>query len=223
MKLLNILQTREHHFNNTFAGMCNRNIATEDNIDGKAVMEIEHVIYAKLLNVSQLEKATSKTYQEQWNMYIPKSMENAAQGSIRIRKVVENENTEYHLTTKVKKGDDKLEVTVSTTEDNFMQFKFLAPDGLIKDRFCFPVENSELVWEIDMFMKPDGSYHEWCKIDLEVKDKSIELPPLPIQFSEVILPKGFGREQPDEEAEVLIADLYANCFRSKNQYVDQVK
>jgi hypothetical protein len=221
MKLLNVLTTGEKRFQAAFENLANLSIATEDNADGKAVIECEHVIYAKLINVAQLEKATSKTHQEQWNMYIPKTEDNAAQGSIRIRKIVEGEKIEYHLTTKVKKGEDKLEVSVPTTEDNFVQFKFLSPDGLIKDRFCFPVENSELVWEIDMFLKEDGSYHEWCKIDLEVKDRSQELPPLPIEFADVILPKGFGREQPDEEAEATIAKLYEECFRTKNIYTNK--
>lgn len=199
-----------------------RALAMEEEANGKVVHEKEHVIYAKLSNVDLLQAASGKVRQEQWGIYIDKTDDNAGQGSVRVRLVQEEgKPDQYVLTTKVKKDDStKLEVTVPTTQDNFLQFKFLSNDGLRKDRYHFPIQGTDLVWEIDMFLKEDGTYHEWCKIDLEVDDLEAPIPELPIEFDEVILPKGYGRKD-EATAETLIETLYDQCFKTKNTFINK--
>ena len=200
-------------------------MALEEISNGVAFKEIEHTFYGRISDMKDLELAASSEHQEQWQLRIPKTAENAGSGGIRVRKTIPSGGSEvqYVLTTKLKSGDegDQIEVPIPTTEDNFEQFKKLSTDGMIKDRYFFPVPDSELVWEIDMFFLPGrgaGSkeYYDFCKIDLEVKDRSAPIPELPIHFTELITAK-FGDRTDAEEARVNA--LYHNEFVAKNQFI----
>lgn len=194
----------------------NSRTALEEVSDGKAVKEIEHTFYARLVNPDDLLQAAGKEHQEQWEIKIDKSDKNASKGSIRIRKTVkENSEPEYVITTKVPVPgtNDKIETPVPTTEGQFKSFKVMAESGMIKDRFFFPVDGSDLVWEIDMFLKPEGGYFEWCKIDLEVKSREDQIPPLPIEFAGIIMNQTGERT---EEEETRVRALYDTEFLTKN-------
>jgi hypothetical protein len=200
-----------------------RALALEEVADGVAFREIEHVLYARVPNFEELKKAASSEHQEQWEIKIPKTAENSSAGSMRIRRTVKNsDQVEYVLTTKTVMGSegDKLEVPIPTTLDNFQQFKRFSNRGMVKDRYFFPVEGTDLVWEVDMFYRPgatigSGDYHEWCKIDLEVKDRAAPLPPLPIELTDVIAAP-YGKRSEAEEAKV--TSLYHNEFITKNEH-----
>lgn len=197
--------------------------ASMEDADGQAVKEIEHVIYARLSDFSQLEKAASKVFQEQWNLPVKHHDGNAGSGGVRVRKtVVEGAEPTFEVTSKVKIEQDTevkaaIETTVATTEDMFETFRFLGDAGMIKTRYHFPIIGSELVWEVDCFHKADGSFHEWVKIDLEVASAEDQLPDLPMSFDEVILPEGYGREGDQEER---IKGLYRDYFTTPNPYLE---
>lgn len=209
-------------FGHIFDAGHKRHVAVEEASDGKAIREIEHTIYARLTDQSQLKKASSMEKHEQWEIKISKSDLNAGKGGIRVRKTEVGDGApEYVLTTKVVANDagDKIELPIPTNEDNFQQIKFLAERGMIKHRYHFPVVGTELVWEVDMFPKQDGEgYHEWCKIDLEVNDRETPIPELPLNFEEVIMPKGYGR-QDDAVAEEQITKIYDQCFLARNPFL----
>lgn len=196
--------------------------ALEEVADGKAIREIEHTIYARIVDFGQLQKAASMEKHEQWEIKVPKTDLNAGRGGIRVRKTeIEGGEPVYVLTTKITANEsgDKIELPIPTNEDNFHQIKFLSERGMIKHRYHFPIVGTELVWEVDMFPKQDGEgYHEWCKIDLEVQDRDAPIPELPLNFEEVIMPKGYGRE--DEEAsEAKVTALYDQCFLARNPFL----
>lgn len=193
-------------------------VALEENADGTANDEIEHVFYARLADPSQLENADSREFQEQWEIKVPKTDENAAAGGLRIRKTVTTDGkVEYVLTSKVKvNATKKIEVGVPTTEDQFASFKYLAPGGMIKDRFVFLIEGSDRKWEVDVFHRPEGGYHEWVKIDLEVTDINDPIPPFPIDLRDVI----DGRpDKHNEDEEARIRALYSSDFITKNPHL----
>lgn len=201
--------------------------AMEEQSDGNLHREREHVLYAKLSDFEVLKGAQSMEHQEQWEVKIPKTEKNAAEGKFRIRKTVKGGGApEYVLTTKVNASSDRgdnLEVSVPTTEANFAQFKALAHSGMIKDRFFFPVEGSELVWEVDVFyvkgsQPGSGQYEQWVKIDLEVPDLETPLPPLPQGFGEVISAP-YGKRTEQEEARV--TSLYHNEFIMPNPFLQK--
>ena len=198
------------------------NHAMEEAQDGKLFKEIEHVIYARLTDPSQLQKAASSELNEQWEIRVPKTEDNAGEGCLRVRKThPKGKDPYYVMTTKVKANadGDKLELPIPSNEDQFKMFRFLAGKGMIKERFFFPIMGTDLVWEVDMFPKGDGTYHEWCKIDLEVESRDTELPTLPMTFAEVILPKGFGNLS-DEEHDSKVSALYDQFFITKNPYLN---
>lgn len=199
-------------------------LSLEEVSDGKLFKEIEHTLYVRLSDLSQLDRAKSMEHQEQWEIRIPKTDVNGGKGSIRIRKTtVAEQAPEYVLTTKTIVGEegDKDEVPVPTTEAMFNQFKILSPHGMIKDRYFFPVEDSELVWEVDMFLMPgtkpgEKQYHPWAKIDLEVKDRSKALPAFPLEVAEMIGADGEAHTDAEREQ---VAKLYQTDFITRNQYL----
>jgi hypothetical protein len=195
-------------------------LSMEEVADGKPNKEVEHVLYARIVNFEDLKKADSMEHQEQWEIKLPKSEKNGAGGKIRVRKTVHNGTSEpeYVITTKLNIGQegDVIEVPVPTTVAMFDSFKYLSEFGMKKDRYCFKVEGTDLVWEVDAFIKPEGGYWEYCKIDLEVKDRSDAMPPLPIDFRDVIVGKS---EHLTEAEQMKIRSLYENEFLTKNEHL----
>lgn len=203
------------------AGLLRRvvNLAVEEISDGQSHKELEYEFYARVLNPEELKKAASKEEQEQWEIKIPRTDANAVGGKIRIRKTVKAEGMapEFVLTTKTKLADGShIEVPVPTTEDNFIQFKYLSEGGMFKDRYTFPVEGTDMKFEVDMFKKPEGGYYEWCKIDLEVETMGGQVPPFPIELGDIITAQE-GERSEAEEAK--IRSLYEYEFITKNQFL----
>jgi len=189
----------------------------EDNVDGQFNKEIEYVFYARITDFKQLEKANSKVRQEQWEIKVPLAGDNAAKGTIRVRsEKQENEDPQYILTTKIainEKGD-KMEVSIPSTAEQFVQFKFLSNSGMRKDRYSFKAEDG-LVWEVDVFLDPKGGYYQWCKIDFEVPDRGIEIPAFPIDFDETIDATDLQRDSAEDKK---VQSLYDQYFITKNVY-----
>lgn len=180
--------------------------------------EIEHVFYARITDFNQLKKATSVVYQEQWEIRLPLTTKNAAKGSMRVRKVMEKgKPTQYILTSKIalNESGDKMEVSLETTADQFVVFKFLANQGMIKYRYTFELENG-LKWEIDVFVNQEGGHYQWCKIDFEVPNHNTPVPNFPIDFHDVI--KGGSQLQRGSSEDKRVTELYDNYFLTKNLY-----
>lgn len=198
----------------------NASIALEEDATGVAAVETEHVFYVYITDFKQLDKAASKIHQEQWEIKVPRTDKNATSGGIRVRLVQEGDGPkQYCLTSKVviNAEGDKDEVTTETTADMFVHFAFLSQGGMIKDRYTFPIDGSDLVWEVDMFLKPDGSYHNWAKIDLEVPDRNAPIPEqFPVSFSQIISGDASRRNEAESRK---ISELYSQFFLTPNQYV----
>jgi hypothetical protein len=194
--------------------------ALEERADGAAQKEREYVFYARLGEGYEMPSTDDKERQEQWTIKIPMSDANAAQGDIRVRKTDLFDHgdlgqTEYVLTTKVR-GDDVDEVPIVSTADQFMHFKRLAESGMLKDRYTYPIEGTDLKWEVDVFLKPGGGFWPWVKIDLEVPGDApadFPIPAFPIEAEEWIKAQD-GERTPAEEAQV--RELYDTMFLTKN-------
>ena len=195
-----------------------RALALEETSDGKANKEIEHVFYGRVTNLEELKNATAKENQEQWEIKIPKSDGNGGTGRVRIRKTTASDgNIEYVMTTKTAEDDGSdTEVPIPTTQANFEQFQRIAEAGMIKDRYSFHIEGSSLVFEVDMFIKPEGGYHDWCKVDIEVSDLNAPIPPMPITLDNLI--DSNPNNQSDSDRAQITA-LYAHAFLTKNKFV----
>lgn len=207
----------------------------EDATDGKVTKEIEHMFYAHVDSAEALFAAASVEIQEQWGLWHDKTDKNAGSGSVRIRKTVfkgVNENglvavrqmAQYVMTTKIRTSSgDALEIPIVTTEDNFKAFRLLAESGMIKHRYIFPIPNTDLKWEVDMFVVPgekmsSTKYLPWCKIDLEVKDKSAPIPEFPAGFSDAFAAS--LKEMTDEQKAVV--EMLKPCMSLPNPHVTKV-
>ena len=170
-------------------------------------------------------------------------------GAIRVRKTTtfaesgeENDDAKYVLTTKFKESVDGIksntETDVDINEDIFKQFLSVAETYMNKTRYKFRVEKLEvtvgetvhqldtkdLIFEVDTFVKADGSMSHYCKIDLEVqglKEQFVQLGitasdlkynlkvgALPFKPTNLVLNDGSD----DPEKKALISKIYDNEF-----------
>lgn len=192
-------------------------LGMEGLVDGKVTKEIEHVYYVQLANFEQLSKADSVEKQEQWEIKLEKTPMNAAKGKIRVRMTDDGagEGPKYILTTKVTTKDgDNYEVETETSPDMMRLFKFLAEKGMKKERYHFPVDG--LVYEVDMFRQPDGSFFEWAKVDLEVPNRETTIPPFPLEYVRIIT-EPYGKRSAEDEK--LISGFFDNEYVTKNEYL----
>jgi hypothetical protein len=202
----------------------------EEASTGKAYIERELTFYGRLTDFTQLEKAISKEHHEQWEIKLPKKEDTLVSGRIRVRKTIPNitdvDKVEYIQTTKTKLDDGKSEkeVAIPTTIDGLEQFRLMSSAGMIKDRFSYSIPDTNLEYEIDLYYKPgakigSNDYHEWVKVDLEIKDPNKpfpeldSIPELPITLEDLITTQT-GERTPEEEAKVL--ELYDTVFLTKS-------
>jgi len=208
-------------------------MALEEAATGVVGNEIEYVYYARLKDVSILDKATAIEDQEQWTIKLDKTPKTASPGTLRVRKTTVDSKTEFVLTIKIPQESlqdvniqsntqvpvtiqNMREVALEATEDAFELFKRLSSNGMVKTRYCLPVEGSDLVLEVDRFKLPNGEYSEWVKIDIEVKSPLVEKLQLPEAFTEVVYNQ--KNEQTQEEKD-FVWNLYENVFLTKNVFL----
>lgn len=187
---------------------------------GKAVREKEHTVYARILDFSQLKKADKAEIQEQHVIPVERTVENRGSGKIRIRKVTSRSgDVRYELTTKSDVKEGKIEVTVPTTEENFIQFKVMASVSMFKHRYTFTDEGSGLKWEVDAVPDGNGGYYPWVRAEIEVKDLKDKVPEFPIKTEEIIYPPELS-ETSEEEYKEKTDKLNSRFFVKGNVYLD---
>lgn len=183
----------------------------EEEATGQVVREKEAEIYVEIADFNQLVNASSVDRQEQWSIKTPPSVHFPRGGQLRVRRVDDGatgQDIQYVLTGKIpqgKGGGDRLEVSQEVSQDVFDLFKCLAEKGMVKDRYYFPIKDTDLCWEIDVFPMADGCYAPWAKIDLENPPEA--LPPLPIQVKTQL----DGRSN-DPAVQAKIRELYDQYF-----------
>lgn len=191
--------------------------------EGKAVREIEHTIFARLLNFEQLKSATHAEVQEQYIVSVDKSEENAGEGQIRVRKITDRSgNTRYEMTTKNTVKDGKVEVTIPTTEENFTQIKVLSNLSMLKHRYTFPIKGTDYKWEVDAVPDGNGGYFPWVRAEIEVKSKEDKGGEFPLKAEEVYMKAPLG-EMSDEDFKEKTEPLMVKFFKRGNPFVNDGK
>ena len=156
--------------------------------------ELEYIVWAKLTDFKDLHKASRAVKQEQVSMLLPKTDKNLVGGVLRVRKTVEaNGEVDYKLTIKQKHsgGDGQplnTEANVKVDENVYLQVAGIAESLVVKHRYYYPIEGTDLEWEVDAAPDNEGGYHEWVRLEVEVPNKDYKLPELPFPTEEVILP-----------------------------------
>lgn len=149
---------------------------------GKTELEIEFTIYAELQDTRVLEQAVTKELQQQVNI----SLDTETDIRQRIRSV---NDKRWILTTKepAERGFGNLETECDISKDMFGTLMRATKEKLVvKTRYFFPIPGTNLQWEVDVFNTKSGGEHPWVKIDLEVPNLEMEIPPLPFQVNSII-------------------------------------
>lgn len=141
--------------------------------DGSTELEREYEIYGTVEDPAVLLKAERTEYQEQWGLP-------THTGSIRVRETRQGDKTVYTQTIKIKTAEGNEENEMEVSEETFNIFKRLVPNGLLKNRYFFPIPDSKLVLEVDVFQDLEGNVCPDVKIDLEV--------PAGVDISQVVIP-----------------------------------
>jgi CYTH domain-containing protein len=180
--------------------------ALEDMENGQAAREKEYVWYGILTNPQELQKAASQEKQRQ-------SSVKGKGGTIRVRETVAMGQRRFTLTGKAYSGrGDAQEASVPVSQDLHEIFKSIAGESMDKIRYTFPIEGSDLKWEVDVFIDAQGNPKQWVKIDLEVPEETNEFPPLPVTLAEMIFG---GNEEYTPEQRAKLDQLYATVFTNK--------
>ena len=180
--------------------------ALEDLEDGKKHREKEYVWYGRLTNPEMLQKAAKQETQKQSSL-------KGKGGTIRVRETISMGQVRYTLTGKAYSGrGDADEASTSTSKDLHEVFKAITGESMDKIRYTFPIEDTSLNWEVDVFIDINGNPKDWIKIDLEVPDAITEFPPLPVVLADMI----FGANvEYTQEQKAKLDELYANVFINK--------
>lgn len=167
---------------------------------GEVKQEIEYTFFARVPDFEWIDASLLKEQQEQAEIHIDNGEKGF--GQVRVRAV---NDRDYELCLKYKVPGElgKREVETLVTKDMFELMLLMAPHSLRKKRYCYPIEGTDLKWEVDVFENIDGEPFDWIKIDLELmaKDKDMEIPPLPVPTVEKIMAQA-SKRTPEEYKKV---------------------
>lgn len=181
-------------------------IGLEDLENGNVSHEKEYVWYGRLTDVEALQKATSKEVQKQSTL-------KGNGGTIRVRETTGMGQVRYTLTAKAYSGRGEAEeVSTPVTKDLHEVFRMIAGESMDKIRYTFPIEGSDLKWEVDVFIDAQGNPKDWVKIDLEVPRETTEWPPLPVVLADMIFG---GNEEYTQEQKAKLDELYSTVLTNK--------
>lgn len=151
-------------------------------LDKNKVTEKEIVIYAKIGNMAGLEEATRNEKQYQVERMLDTGV------TSRVRKTTKEDQETYEFTIKHKNVDDNMqssnEYTITADESFLKGYEKIADRYMDKVRYIYSSSNvilntningedisiniPNIDYEVDTYIKPDGIYSEWCKIDVEI-------------------------------------------------------
>lgn len=152
-----------------------------ESFDGEKHIEREHTVYARVSDFSWLESAPEMEVYEDWKLeYDHPTI------SGRIRLINGRRYTEA-IKERMKTEEGCYECEFDISPDAFEMKKKLALCGYRKERYHFPIPNTDLRWEVDVFQSRGGGRSEWIKIDLEYNNSRDAIPEFPFPVEEVII------------------------------------
>lgn len=192
-------------------------VSLEAAANGETVKEREYEIYGTIEDIGAMSGAASSEFQEQWGLVCNEGAEAGIFGNIRVRKTVVGENqVSFTQTIKVKEEDGNDENEIEIGGATFDLFKKLVPNGLLKTRYFFPMEDSDLTLEVDVFQDLQGVQCLDIKIDLEVPEgMTVEQITLPFKMTDIRVIKP-GKKSPEDCD--FVRQLFSKKYESANPY-----
>lgn len=143
---------------------------------GKLNVERELTIYAKLSNLRDLDSLT-RIEQIQWKL-------NLGDGDVKFR--ARQEDGKVHTICCKRpnpNGDGLLEIETTVTPGFWQQMVLLFGNhGYKKTRYIYNIPDTNMKYEIDVFLNASGNPHPWVKIDLEYPQNLDKLPVFPFSI-----------------------------------------
>jgi hypothetical protein len=184
--------------------------------DGATVLEREYEIYGTIESIDALSAATGTEVQEQWGLPCNEGAEFGIFGNFRVRKSIKDGVTTYTQTIKVKEAEGNEENEIEISEATYLLFKKLVPKGLLKTRYFFPVPDSDLILEVDVFKDTNDVPCLQVKIDLEVPEGvDVDKVSLPFTLTDVRAIKP-GKKSPEDND--FVRNLFSKHYESTNPY-----
>lgn len=145
---------------------------------GKLTVERELTLYAKLSNLRELEPLAS-IQQIQWKLDL-------GNDDVKFRARLENGKVHTICCKRPNpNGDGMLEVETTVTAGFWQQMIVLFGNhGYKKTRYLYPIPDTNLKFEIDVFLTESGQPHPWVKIDLEYPQDLQNFPTLPFSIDQ---------------------------------------
>lgn len=176
-------------------------LAAED--FGGVSLEREITFYVKLSDLTVLQNLES-IEQIQWKLDLKGNHPDA-----RFR--ARQENGKLHsicckIPHKSGEGNVEAETEVDAEFWNFM-IKCFGNHGYKKTRYIYPIPETDLKFEIDVFISESGQQHPFVKVDLEYPTDMPALPPFPFEIDRDTVIDG---TDPSEEEEKFIDNLWEN-------------
>lgn len=176
-------------------------LATEDT--GGVQLERELVFYVKMTDLKVLDELPCVEH-VQWQLDLTSPVPNA-----RWRARLED-NKVHSITCKIPhtSGEGMVEAT-SITDPDFWEFhvRNFGHHGYKKTRYNYAIPNTNLKFEIDVFLSESGQPHPYVKVDLEYPHDLPELPNFPFAVDEDTAIDGTN---PTPEEKKFIDDLWEN-------------
>lgn len=166
-------------------------------------VERELTFYVKMSDLSVLENLTA-IKQEQWKLDLKGEHPDA-----KFRARVEDGKA-HSICCKIphRSGEGMVEAETLVNDEfyNFM-IKFFGHHGYKKTRYIYPIPETDLKFEIDVFLSESGHPHPYVKVDLEYPEALMVMPafPFPVDEDTAII----GNEMTKEE-EAFVDDLWEN-------------
>lgn len=150
----------------------------------RKTIEREVTCYVKVRSIGDIIAISdSNETHEQWRIRV--ESENA---NMRIRCT---DDVEYTLTVKEQTNNKfaSIETEQVLTRDMFEVIRTcFGFDGYNKHRYNINIPGSDRKWEVDMFRNEFGKVSPWVKLDYEFDEKEDELPEIPFEYLDIIIP-----------------------------------
>lgn len=143
-------------------------------IDGEKHVEREYTAYVEVPHFDWIADAKEHELHEQWQIdYKGKTIRG------RLRLINNRRYTEAVKQPLV--GDEGYyECEQDISPDMYLMKKLACTNGYLKERFNFPIDGTDLKWEVDVFKSKAGGRSHWVKVDLEYHSKNDPIPDFPI-------------------------------------------
>lgn len=153
-------------------------------VDGRTLRKFVFTIYALVSNFEEI--ALADTLEKREKRFV---LDETNPQGIRVTQAIHKVNDiGFYSTTKLSHPESQLveQVQCPISSGMYNHLALVSEYGIQFERAKFPVPNSELIWEVDIYKSRSGERSHWVRADLEVSDIETEVPKMPFACDDYI-------------------------------------